>query len=91
MAVGAGNQTEEICNVDEWENVTSVAAGGNRTVGLTADNEAISTENKMIKWEDVVEISAGANFFIILREDGTVTPSSGFKEQFTSWNDIQLP
>ena len=65
--------------------------GGNRTVGLTANNEAISTENKMIKWEGVVEISAGANFFIILREDGTVTPSSGFKGQFTRWNDIQLP
>jgi alpha-tubulin suppressor-like RCC1 family protein len=64
--------------VENWQNITAVAAGANHTVGLRADGTVVAAgDNRkgqcaVGNWENVVAITAGGNHTVGLRADGTM-------------------
>lgn len=95
--VATGDNTNGQCNVDEWRNIVSVAAGRLHTVGLRSDGTVIATgfnnsgECIVNDWKNVVAVSAGAQHTLGLRADGSVLATgrqgSGQCDVY-DWTDI---
>ena len=92
-----GEDVKELkqCDVSEWENIISVAAGEKSTVGLESDGTVvvagsnIFTRMKVKKWKYVVAVYAHDDIIVGLRGDGTVvTSSSGPRGWISNWEDI---
>ena len=65
------------CDVQQWRNITAVAAGVFHTVGLRFDGTVITTNNttdkgKVSDWTDITAVTAGAHYTAGLKKDGTV-------------------
>ena len=91
--VAFGNNYFGQCDVSEWRNVISVAAGKRFTIGLCADGTIVKTRylqdfgNFMRK--RCTAIAAGAGHAVILEEDGTVVIVDGNANTKTlSWTDV---
>ena len=72
------------CDVQEWTNIESVAAGIWHTIGLKSDGSVVSTglnengECNVFFWTDIVSVCAGESHTVGLKSDGTVVA--------TGWN-----
>lgn len=65
------------CDVQQWRNITAVAAGDFHTVGLRFDGTIITTDKttrtgNVSDWTDIKAVTAGAYYTAGLKKDGTV-------------------
>lgn len=66
------------CDVSNWTDIVSIAAGDNHTVGLKVDGTVLAIGNNgygqcnVGSWTDVVAIASGPNHTVGLKSDGTV-------------------
>jgi alpha-tubulin suppressor-like RCC1 family protein len=97
--VAVGDNSNGQCNVSEWQDIISVAAGSDFTAALTLTGTVLSTNDdwKMLAdWHDVIELEAGGDFIAALRSDGKVLLSGkdGYvPEEFKyalRWNDVVM-
>lgn len=83
-------------DVSEWENIVSVAAGYDHTVGLMSNGTVVGTGRyKAYKgieeWTDIIEISCGFDHTVGLKEDGTVVAAGEndrSQADVSGWTDI---
>jgi len=77
--------------------IAAVAAGGNHTVGLTADGHVVAVgfdsdgECDVSTWDDMVAVAAGERHTIGLRADHTVTAvglNGDGQTDVSTWDDI---
>ena len=87
------------CDIDDWEDIISVEAGGFHTVGLKSDGTVVATVpgNDTYKvsnvgdWKNIVAIAAGSSLTVGLRDDGTVVATGRNEDgecNVSSWRDI---
>ena len=76
VAVGANFSKER--NVNNWENIIAISAGGSHTVGLKSNGTVVAVgQNKFGQcnvddWKDIIAISAGGSHTVGLKSNGTV-------------------
>lgn len=84
-------------NVSNWDDLVSVAAGGNQRIVLKMDGTVIvdTSNNGVIKdtkqWSDIVAVAAGFNHVVGLKSDGTVVASGSNNNgecNVDQWQDI---
>ncbi|MBQ6950227.1 MAG: TIR domain-containing protein [Clostridia bacterium] len=73
----AKNIKYDPCDVQQWRNITAVAAGFFHTVGLRFDRTVITTDkntdtSNVSDWTDITAVTAGAHYTAGLKKDGTV-------------------
>lgn len=77
VACDNGNNLYGVCNVENWENVTTVVHS-NRSLGLTANGLVYARGDRSDKkcdvhgWKNIVEIAGNYDGTVGLRSDGTV-------------------
>lgn len=81
----ANGPDEEV--IGKWENLTSVAAGGDM-VGLKTDGTVYSLKNNLQSWSDIVMIDASDSDIIGLKKDGTVLSKGAAYINKNEWQDI---
>lgn len=92
-AVGSNDSGQ--CNVQNWTNIVSVAAGARFTIGLCKDGTVISTgdqwECNVRTWHSVSAIAAAYGHALALRSDGTVQ-ATGYNKyhqcNVSGWKNI---
>lgn len=76
QAIGANKYGQ--CNVQDWKEITAIAAASGFTAGLAADGKVKyagynwMTRNKISGWSNITAIAAGSNFLAALCADGSV-------------------
>ena len=76
LAVGSNDYGQ--CNVEDWTDITAVAACADRTIGLKVDGTVVAAgrneygECDVEDWTDIVAIAAGFAHTAGLKRDGTV-------------------
>ena len=96
--VTAGENSNGECDVEKWENIIAISAGGSFTAGLKVDGTVVVAGgsgslnfNPVEKWKDIVSISAGYDHVVGLKADGTVV-SAGSNEVYqchtAEWKNI---
>lgn len=77
--VAVGDNSEEQCEVQDWNNMISIDTYGCLTIGLKEDGQvevAGKCDGRYISnidtWQKIVDIAAGERFVIGLKADGTV-------------------
>ena len=74
VAVGDGSWGN--CDVSEWTDIVSVAAGFSHTVGLKSDHTVVAVGREpacqVSDWKDIVAIEAGPAITFGIKLDGTV-------------------
>lgn len=74
--VGTGINTFHWRNISEWNDIVSVASGGDFTMGLRRDGTVkvtgLISDNSWADWENIIAISAGHLHGVGLKSDGTV-------------------
>ena len=64
------------CDVEKWNNIVSVSAGSNHTLGLKNDGTVVAVgENnygqcEVENWTNIISISAGYGYTVGLKNDG---------------------
>ena len=95
--VTAGDNRSGQCNVSNWHDIVSVAAGPNHTVGLRSDGTVVAVGDntqgqcEVGTWTDIVAIAAGSVHTVGLYVDGTVvTAGENHSGQcfVSSWRNI---
>ena len=98
--VATGDNTNGQCNVGNWRDIVSVAAGYMHTVGLRFDGTVVATgynahgECNVGEWKNIVTIIAGNEFTLGLLSNGTVIATGLFESSnfvdydFSSWANI---
>ena len=87
------------CDIDDWEDIISVEAGGFHTVGLKSDGTVVTTVpgndtynvSDVGNWKNIVAIAAGRSLTVGLRDDGTVVATGRNEDgecNVSSWRDI---
>lgn len=79
--VAVGNERgQECCQVQDWNDIVSVAASDFLTAGLKSDGTVVVTNSEMLdfreavsRWEDIVQIAAVGRSVVGLKADGTIT------------------
>lgn len=89
------------CNISDWTDITSVAAGLRITVGLKSDGTVItagsneSGQAEVSTWTDIVAIDSNCYQTVGLKSDGTVLLAGEFDawngEDISDWKDIMIP
>ena len=84
----------------EKQQIVSIAAGGNHTVGLRRDGTVVAVGRNgngqcdVSDWRDIVAVAAGDNHTVGLRRDGTVV-AVGYNEcgqcDVSDWSNIRTP
>lgn len=99
IIVGDGEETEGM-DVSDWEDIVSVSAGWEFTVGLKSDGTVVGTGKSIHysgveQWTDIVDIACGAGFTVGLKKDGTVVATGDDidgkekeKLEVSDWTDI---
>ena len=76
------------CQVGNWTDVVSLAAGGDHTVGLKANGTVVVAGNDnygacdIDGWTDIVAIAAGGYHTVGLKSDGTVVATKAVRKFF---------
>ena len=87
------------CDVSNWKNIVSIAAGWQHTVGLKPDGTVVAVGNNDDKqcnvnnWDDIVSIATGWNHTVGLKSDGTVIAvGNNYSGQcdVSDWHDIVM-
>ncbi len=88
------------CNISEWTDITSIAAGLRITVGLKSDGTVICTgsneegQAEVSTWTDIVAIDSDCRQTLGLKSDGTVLlvgDIGSWDIDVSGWNDIMIP
>lgn len=83
-------------DVSDWEDIVSVSAGGDFTVGLKSDGTVVGTGDSAYysgveQWTDIVDIACGRTHTVGLKKDGTVVATGDNekgKTDVSDWTDI---
>ena len=95
VAVGRNDYSQ--CNVSDWADIVTIAAGGYHTVGLKSDGTVIavgSNSNGQCDiggWSDIISLAAGAINTAGLKSDGTVIAvgyNGDGRCNVSDWHDI---
>ena len=97
--IATGDNYYGQCNVQDWQNIISVAAGLQHSVGLKADGTVVATnfveysgeaaepytgQCDVEGWSDIVSVCADGNFTIGLKSDGTVVTAGEYAKKYFS-------
>ncbi|MBR6109932.1 MAG: TIR domain-containing protein [Clostridia bacterium] len=77
------------CEVGDWSDIVSIAAGNSFTAGLRGDGTVAFASKKSFdidKWRGIVKLAAGDRFLIGLRNDGSAVCAGDTKT--VAWRDI---
>ena len=97
-----GSNIHGQCNVDDWKDITSVAAGFSRTVGLRKDGTVAVTDctqdagpgvlsEDIGSWTDIIQVDSGCAHILGLKADGTAViahDSVANMEPVSRWRDL---
>ncbi len=95
--VAVGDNDFGQCDVSDWVDIVSIAAGSDHTVGLKADGTVVAVGDNdydqcdVSDWADIVSIAAGVWHTVGLKADGTVVAvgDNGYGQcDVSDWVDI---
>lgn len=98
--IAVGDNSYGQCNVDDWEDVVSIAAGFEHLIGLRADGTILFAgsndygQGNVGHWEHIKMIAADPYYSFGLTQDGKILCSGrGIPQEdidrITSWTDIE--
>lgn len=97
IAYMSGKDKYGKCQVEKWDEIVTISAGENHTVGITKDKRVVIAGNdgtkeypgkefldKTKNWENVIAISAGTNYTVSVMTDkdgNNVICGAGYEDQ----------